>query len=150
MAREFKRTDRVAEQLQREMAQIIQMEVRDPRIGMVTVSAVEISRDLRYANVFVTFLGIGEDEKSIKDAIKVLNQASSYVRVLIGKRMKMRVVPEIKFTYDGSIARGSELSALIKDARNKDSEIESDEEIGSNENNLSHNDFVSGNSENKD
>jgi ribosome-binding factor A len=120
MAREFKRTDRVAEQMQREMAQIIQMEVRDPRIGMVTVSAVDMSRDLRYATVFVTFLGIAEDEKSIKDAVKVLNNAASYVRVLIGKRMKMRVVPEIKFEFDGSIARGSELSALIKDARSKD------------------------------
>ncbi len=131
MAREFKRTDRVAEQMQREMAQIIQLEVRDPRIGMVTVSGVDMSRDLRYATVHVTFLGIGEDKQSVKDALKVLNQASSYVRVLIGKRMNMRVVPEIKFAFDSSIARGSELSALIKDARNKDSDNESESNFDS-------------------
>ena len=64
MAREFNRTDRVAEQLQRELAQIIQLEVKDPRLGMVTVSAVEISRDLYYANAFVTFMGIEEDGKN--------------------------------------------------------------------------------------
>jgi len=136
MAREFKRTDRVAEQMQREMAQIIQMEVRDPRIGMVTVSAVDMSRDLRYATVFVTFLGIAEDEKSIREAIKVLNNAASYVRVLIGKRMKMRVVPEIKFEFDGSIARGSELSALIKDARDKDGHETSASDSSSDESSL--------------
>lgn len=124
MAREFKRTDRVAEQLQREIAQIIQMEVRDPRIGMVTVSGAELSRDLRYATIFVTFLGLGDDKKSTLDALAILNQATSFVRNLVGKRMKMRVVPEIKFEFDESIARGSELSALIKKARETDPDDE--------------------------
>ena len=122
MAREFKRTDRVAEQLQRELAQIIQMEVKDPRLGMVTVSAVDLSRDLYYATAFVTFLGIEEDEKSIKQALSILNQAVGFIRTLVSKRMKMRVVPNLKFEFDASIARGSELSALIKQARDKDSE----------------------------
>ena len=128
MAREFKRTDRVAEQLQRELAQIIQMEVKDPRLGMVTVSGVDVSRDLYYATAFVTFLGIDEDEKSIKQALDILNQAAGFVRSLIGKRMKMRVVPQIKFEFDKSIARGSELSALIRKARDKDDENPSEEE----------------------
>ncbi len=132
MAREFKRTDRVAEQLQREMAQVIQMELKDPRVGMVTVSAVDVSRDLCYATVFVTFLGIDEDEKSINLALSVLNQASGFVRSLIGKRMKMRIVPQIKFEFDASIARGSELSSLIKKARNKDGDSVSDESNASN------------------
>lgn len=122
MAREFKRTDRVAEQLQRELAQIIQMEVKDPRIGMVTVSAVNVSRDLSYATAFVTFLGIGDDEKSIQQAVLVLNQAAGFIRSLVGKRMQMRIVPQVKFEFDASIARGSELSALIKKARDKDSD----------------------------
>lgn len=125
MAREFKRTDRVAEQLQRELAQIIQMEVKDPRVGMVTVSAVDISRDLYYATAYVTFLGIGEDSKSIKQAVDCLNQAAGFIRSLIGKRMKMRVVPQLKFEFDQSIARGSELSALIKQARDKDGDADS-------------------------
>ncbi|MGX5174990.1 30S ribosome-binding factor RbfA [Aliikangiella sp. IMCC44653] len=120
MAREFKRTDRVAEQLQREVAQIVQLEVKDPRVGMVTVSGVEISRDLYYATAFVTFLGIEESPKSIEQALEILNQAAGFVRAQIGKRMKMRVVPNIKFEFDASIARGSELSALIKQARDKD------------------------------
>ncbi|TQV74837.1 30S ribosome-binding factor RbfA [Aliikangiella marina] len=128
MAREFNRTDRVAEQLQREVAQIIQMEVKDPRLGMVTVSGVDISRDLYYATAYVTFLGIEETEKNLKQALDVLNQASGFIRSLIGKRMKMRVIPQLKFEYDKSIAHGSELSALIQKARNKDSDNESDED----------------------
>ncbi len=120
MAREFKRTDRVSEQLQREVAQVIQLELKDPRLGMVTVSSVDISRDLYYATVFVTFLGIDEDKKSIQQAIEILNQAAGFVRSQLGKRMKMRIVPQIKFDFDYSIARGSELSALIKQARDKD------------------------------
>ena len=128
MAREFKRTDRVSEQLQRELAQIIQMEIKDPRLGMVTVSGVDISRDLYYATAYVTFLGIEETEKSLSQALDILNQASGFVRSLIGKRMKMRVIPQLKFEYDKSIAHGSELSALIQKARNKDSENQSDEE----------------------
>lgn len=128
MAREFKRTDRVAEQLQRELAQIIQLEVKDPRLGMVTVSGVNLSRDLYYATAFVTFLGINEDEQSIKDALHILNQATGFIRSSIGKRMQMRVIPEIKFEFDKSISRGSELSALIKKARDKDSENNTEED----------------------
>ena len=122
MAREFNRTDRVAEQLQRELAQIIQLEIKDPRVGMVTVSAVEVSRDLYYATAFVTFLGIPEDDKSIKQALAVLNDATGFIRSLVGKRMKLRVIPQIKFEFDQSISRGSELSALINKAREKDSD----------------------------
>lgn len=127
MAREFKRTDRVAEQLQRELAQIIQLEIKDPRVGMVTVSAVDISRDLYYATAYVTFLGIDENEKTINAAIDILNQASGFIKNLLGKRMKMRVLPNLKFSFDSSISRGSELSALIKKAREKDIDVEPDD-----------------------
>ncbi len=122
MAREFKRTDRVAEQLQRELAQIIQLEVRDPRVGMVTVCAVDLSRDLHYATVYVTFLGIEETIDATQVAIDVLNDAASYIRTLIGKRMRMRAVPHVKFLFDESISRGRDLSLLIDQARGKDSE----------------------------
>jgi len=122
MAREFKRTDRVAEQLQRELAQIIQLEVRDPRVGMVTVCAVDLSRDLHYATVYVTFLGIDETVKATQAAIDILNDAASFIRTLIGKRMRMRAVPHVKFMFDESISRGRDLSSLIDQARDKDSD----------------------------
>jgi ribosome-binding factor A len=134
MAREFKRTDRVAEQLQRELAQIIQLEIRDPRVGMVTVCAVDLSRDLHYATVYVTFLGIEETVGATQAAIDVLNDASSYIRTLIGKRMRMRAVPHVKFLFDQSISRGRDLSSLIKQARDKDSQL-SDSNVDVNQEN---------------
>ncbi len=127
MAREFKRTDRVAEQLQRELAQIIQLEVRDPRVGMVTVCAVDLSRDLHYATVYVTFLGIDETVKATQAAIDVLNEAASFIRIQIGKRMRMRAVPHVKFLFDKSISRGRDLSSLIEQARDKDSSLSAEE-----------------------
>ena len=134
MAREFKRTDRVAEQLQRELAQIIQLEVRDPRVGMVTVCAVDLSRDLHYATVYVTFLGIDETVKATQQAIDVLNEAASFIRIQIGKRMRMRAVPHVKFLFDKSISRGRDLSSLIDEARDKDQSL-SNEENDQNPNN---------------
>ncbi len=130
MAREFKRTDRVAEQLQRELAQIIQLEVKDPRVGMVTVCAVDLSRDLHYATVYVTFLGIEETKDATQSAIDVLNEAAGFIRIQIGKRMRMRAVPHVKFLFDQSISRGRDLSSLISKARDTDST----EQIGSDEN----------------
>lgn len=126
MPREFKRTDRVAEQLQRELAQIIQLEIKDPRVGMVTVCAVDLSRDLHYATVYVTFLGIEESVKATQSAVDVLNEASSFIRVQIGKRMRMRAVPHVKFLFDESISRGRELSSLISNAREKDADSKTD------------------------
>ena len=128
MAREFKRTDRVAEQLQRELAQIIQLEVKDRRIGMVTVCAVDLSRDLHYATVYVTFLGIEETSKATSEAVTVLNDAASFIRVQIGKRMRMRAVPHVKFLFDESISRGRDLSSLIEKARDKDGTPSDDSE----------------------
>jgi len=130
MAREFKRTDRVAEQLQRELAQIIQLEVRDPRVGMVTVCAVDLSRDLHYATAYVTFLGIDETVKATQAAVDILNDAASFIRTQIGKRMRMRAVPHVKFLFDESISRGRDLTSLINQARDKDSDS-TDSEISS-------------------
>mgnify|MGYP000114937148 CR=1 FL=1 len=124
MAREFKRTDRVAEQLQRELAQIIQLEVKDPRVGMVTVCAVDLSRDLHYATVYVTFMGIDETVEATQSAVDTLNEAAGFIRIQIGKRMRMRAVPHVKFLFDESIARGRDLSSLIEKARDKDSASE--------------------------
>ncbi len=112
MAREFKRSDRVAQELQKEIAVILQREVKDPRIGMVTVSDVEVSRDLAYAKVFVTFL-FDDNDEHIAQAMKGLEKASPYIRSLVGKAMRLRIVPELRFVYDNSLVEGMRMSNLV-------------------------------------
>ena len=121
MAREFGRPQRVGEQIQRELAMLIQRELKDPRVGMATVSAVEVSRDLAYATVFVTFLG-KDDPKEIKDAVAALQHASGFLRTQLGKIIRMRLTPQLTFKYDESLVRGRELSTLIEQARARDNE----------------------------
>ncbi|MFG1489045.1 30S ribosome-binding factor RbfA [Oceanospirillum sp. HFRX-1_2] len=115
MSREFKRTDRIAEQLQKELAQIIQFEIKDPRLGMVTVNDVQISRDLSFANVYITVLGKDSAEEA-KEDLGVLNRAAGFLRREIGKAVKLRIVPQLKFDYDSSLVRGRKLSSLIEEA----------------------------------
>jgi ribosome-binding factor A len=113
--REFKRTDRVADQLQKELAVLIQREVKDPRLGMVTVSGVTVSRDLGYADVYVTLLGEQAPER-IKENLQVLKRAAGFLRSQIAKRIKLRHVPELRFHFDESVVRGQQLSSLIDEA----------------------------------
>lgn len=113
MGKEFSRSRRVGEQIQRELAELIQRELSDPRLGMVTVSAVEVSRDLAVAKVYFTVLNPGHDVKQTLDG---LNHAIGFLRRELGRRMKLRVVPELRFQYDSSIEEGSRLSALIDKA----------------------------------
>lgn len=113
--REFKRTDRVADQLQKELAVLIQREVKDPRLGMVTVSGVEVSRDLGYADVHVTLLGEQTPER-IEENLAVLKRAAGFLRSQIARRIKLRHVPELRFHYDESVVRGQHLSSLIDEA----------------------------------
>lgn len=117
--REFKRTDRVGDQLQKELAVLIQREVKDPRLGMVTVSGVTVSRDLGYADVYVTLLGEDGPER-IKENLKVLKQAAGFLRSQIARRIKLRHVPELRFHYDESVVRGQRLSSLIDEAVSHD------------------------------
>ncbi|NIC07733.1 30S ribosome-binding factor RbfA [Billgrantia bachuensis] len=117
--REFKRTDRVGDQLQKELAVLIQREVKDPRLGMVTVSGVTVSRDLGYADVYVTLLGEDSPER-IKENLKVLKQAAGFLRSQIARRIKLRHVPELRFHYDESVVRGQRLSSLIDEAIGSD------------------------------
>lgn len=119
MAREFKRSDRVAQEIQKEIAVILQREVKDPRIGMVTVSDVEVSSDLAYAKIFVTFL-FDHDEAAIAQGMKGLEKASPYIRMLLGKAMKLRIVPEIRFVYDESLVEGMRMSNLVSNVIRED------------------------------
>jgi len=127
MAREFGRPQRVAEQIQRELAMLIQQEMKDPRVGMVTVSAVEVSRDLAYATIFVTFLG-KDDPEEIKKALAALQHASGFLRSQLGRIIRMRLTPHLTFKYDESLVRGRQLSSLIEEARARDSEIDHSED----------------------
>ena len=118
MAKDFSRTRRIGEQMQRELATLIQQEIQDPRLGMVTVSAVEVSRDLAHAKVFITVLD--DQQQDIAASLEVLNRASGFLRHELGRRMTLRTVPALRFVYDASMARGNELSRLIDEAVKSD------------------------------
>ncbi len=128
MAREFKRSDRVAQELQKEIAVILQREVKDPRIGMVTVSDVEVSRDLAYAKIFVTFL-FDSDQEAINQAMKGLEKANPYIRSLVGKAMRLRIVPELRFIYDQSLVEGMRMSNLVSNVVREDEAKSQNKEV---------------------
>ncbi|NIB44289.1 30S ribosome-binding factor RbfA [Pseudomaricurvus alkylphenolicus] len=119
MAREFKRTDRLGDAIQRILAQLIQFEVRDPRIGMVNINDVDVSRDLASARVFVTFVGKESDEDCEK-AAAALNKASGFLRSHLAKELDIRVTPRLTFIYDKTSVRGQQLSQLIDRAVRED------------------------------
>ena len=128
MAKEFSRARRVAQQLQREVAVILQREVKDPRIGMVTVSDVELSGDLQHAKIFVTFLNYGGQDadqteaQRIESGLKGLTEAVGYIRILLGKAMQLRVVPELRFAYDKTLVEGMRISNLVSNTIRDDEE----------------------------
>ncbi|MCL1058331.1 30S ribosome-binding factor RbfA [Shewanella gelidimarina] len=111
MAKEFSRTRRIAQQLQQELAQVLQRDMKDPRIGFVTVNDVDVSRDLSYAKVYVTFFE--EDESLVKQKVQALDDAAGYIRSLVAGRMKLRVMPELRFIYDSSLVEGMRMSNLV-------------------------------------
>ena len=133
MAKEFGRAQRVGQEMQKEIALILQREIKDPRLGlMTTVSGVEMSRDLAYAKVYVTFLNDG-DEKAIGEGLKALRDASGYIRTLLGKAMRLRIVPELTFFYDNSLVEGMRMSNLVSSVVKQDEERRVDAEDGDKE-----------------
>ena len=110
MPRDYSRTLRVAEQIQRELADLIRLAVKDPRVGIVTLTDVEVSADYGHAKVFFTTLG---DDEQIAAAAAGLNHAAGFLRRELGHRIKLRGTPQLHFTYDESVARGVRLSRLI-------------------------------------
>lgn len=127
MAKEYSRTQRVADQIQKELAQLIQLEMKDPRLGMVTVSAVEVSRDMSFADVYVSFLGV-DDQQKIDQSLKVLSQATGFLRSGLARAIKLRFTPQLRFFYDNSLRRGAHLSSLIDEAIAKDARAVSDQD----------------------
>ena len=119
MPREFSRIDRIGDQMQRELAQLIQREVKDPRVGLVTVNAVKVSRDLGYADVYVSLLSteeLGEESPQVQDSLKVLSKASGFLRGQVGRAMKLRVVPQLRFHFDTLQGYSRKMDSLIREA----------------------------------
>ena len=103
MGKDYSRTQRIGDQMQRELAQRIQREIKDPRLGLVTITGVEVSRDVAHAKVFITVMA-RDDAGKIALNMEILNDAAGYLRMLLGKSMKLRSVPQLHFHYDESTA----------------------------------------------
>ena len=121
MGQEFSRTERVADFLQQELAKLLLHSVRDPRTEFVSITAVEVSRDLRYAKVFFTKLGI-EDAKSAEQVTGVLDKAAGFLRSEIARESTLRTVPKLTFKFDESVGRGRYMESLLGKARASDSQ----------------------------
>ncbi len=113
----FKRTDRISEEIKKELSSVIR-ELKDPRIPMMTsVVKVDVTNDLRYAKAYISIMGNDEQKK---EAIKGLTAAAGFVRREIGSRIKLRCVPEFSFTIDTSIEYGAHINQLLNDISSKD------------------------------
>ena len=110
MPRQFGRNRRVADLVQRELAVLLQREITDPQFGLITVSAVDISPDLKYARIFVTCLG---GKQQTGELIRTLNDMAGHYRHELAQVLTLRSVPRLKFEFDVSIERGRHLSGLI-------------------------------------
>jgi len=126
MKREYERTERVGEQIRRDLADLIRSSLDDPRMPLVSITDVEVSRDLGHARVFVTY--IGGDDQLRDEIVGDLNQAAGFLRAQLGRGLRLRTIPKLQFRYDQSVEHGSKLSALIDQAvetdaaRHKDSD----------------------------
>lgn len=110
MAKDFSRSHRVAEQMQREIADLLMFEVKDPRIGMVTITAVEVTGDMAHAKIFYT---AAKQSDSLQQG---LEKSAGFLRTQLGRRMLLRTVPQLHFVYDSSIDNGMMMSRLIDEA----------------------------------
>ena len=115
MAKEYSRTQRIGDQMQRELSELIRREVKDPRVGLVTITAVDVSRDLGHAKVFITVMG-QDGADAVPQTLKALTSAASFLRLHLGRVMQLRSVPQLHFHFDESVSRGAHLSALIERA----------------------------------
>lgn len=106
------RMKRVSQEIQRKISIIVQRKINDPRIGVPTVSGVQVSKDLKNAKVFITFLDKNNPEE-IHSAILILQQASRFIRFLLAHAISLRVVPELLFKYDPSSIEGSKICSLV-------------------------------------
>ena len=114
MQKNFTRSDRVAQQIQRELADIIRLALKDPRMGMITLTGVEVTRDLSYAKIFYTLMS--EEHNRAGETGETLHRSSGFLRSQLARRINLFKIPELQFLYDESIAYGVNLSQLIDQA----------------------------------
>ena len=124
MAREFHRSDRVGEQLQRVLSEIIRDKLDDPRFKLVTITEVKVTRDLGHARVFFSTL----DDLDHKEVSRALDKAGGFLRGEIGRQMVLRVVPNLHFEYDETLEQGQRLRSLIDNAVADDRQRHQDDE----------------------
>jgi ribosome-binding factor A len=113
MPKDYSRSSRVVEQIKRELAELIRQEVKDPRVGFVTITDVEITADYAHAKVFFSSLKGKDGADEIQEGLR---RASSFLRRELGRRVRIHTTPELHFVYDNSMEEGSRLSALIDKA----------------------------------
>ena len=106
----YKRADRVSDLLKVEISQMLLREVKDPHIGFMTITGVEVSKDLHVANVFYTILG---DEKQVSESAQALSRVSHFIKRQLGKRLRMRYIPDIIFRYDHSLEYGAKIDNIL-------------------------------------
>ena len=115
MAADHRRSERVAEGIREEVATFLAEDARDPRIvGFVTVTGVDVTRDLRHAKVFVSIMGSDDDRRA---TLQGLESAASHLRSRVGRALRLRVAPEISFRYDESVARAARIEALLSELK---------------------------------
>jgi len=125
MTNNFKRTDRIAEMIQRTLAQIIQQEVKTPGLpNFITLSSVKVARDLSHAKVYFTVFNSDPQETAV-----VLNTASGFLRTVLAKTLTLRTVPQLHFIYDESIEYGTRLSRLIDKVNDTDTDKDDDRDL---------------------
>jgi ribosome-binding factor A len=113
---------RVAEQIHHELAELIRAEVKDPRVGMVTVTGVELTPDYAYATVWFTVLP--SDDETVATTLAGLRRAAGFLRSQIGRRVRIHTTPEIRFAHDTSVERGMSMSKLIDEANERHADDE--------------------------
>jgi len=110
MNHNYNRADRVSDLLKVEISQMLLKEVKDPHIGFMTITGVEVSKDLHVAKVFYTILG---DEKQVSDSAQALSRVSHFIKRQLGKRLRMRYIPDIIFKYDHSLEYGTKIDNIL-------------------------------------
>jgi ribosome-binding factor A len=123
MPKDFPRSRRIAEQIQRELSNIIRLELKDPRVGMITLTDVEVSQDHSHAKVFFTLMG---DAAKVAETTGALQHAAGFLRSQLARSLKLRTIPRLNFEYDVSVERGVRLSRLIDEAVSADADRSTD------------------------
>jgi ribosome-binding factor A len=111
--RGFSRRDRIAEQIRRELAEVIRTELRDPRVGMISLTDVQVSPDYAHAKIFFSSLAGSDTLESVQEG---LEKAAGFLRSELGKRISIHMTPQLHFVFDESLERGAQLSKLISEA----------------------------------